>query len=105
MSIKTNIKHFTFLMAICCMGWFYSTAYASIASQNCSYQEQTKPSYEYHREWTNKYLQAPSFLYKQDQSPKAMMPMDLPGIFTNPLNPKPVPSDNTPEEIIPTPGG
>ena len=106
MGIKTNFKSLILIIVICSIEWFHPATYASIAVQNsCPYQ--SKLSYGCNQAWVNKYLQAPSFLYNynHDQFPRAMMPMELPDIFTNPSKPKEPEPNNTPKEIIPAPGG
>ena len=41
-------------------------------------------------EYLNKYRESPSLLKNMDEVPRAMMPIELPDIFTNP--PKPIPA-------------
>jgi len=51
------------------------------------------------------YVCGETHTFKYLESPRAMMPIDLPGIFTNPPKPAPVIPDNSPKELIPEPGG
>lgn len=54
--------------------------------------------------YVKNYFQTPLMLKGIHEQPTAMMPIDLPGIFTNPSAPLPVAPINPPEEVIPTQG-
>jgi hypothetical protein len=86
---------------------FSEPAYCSISSSSaCSpqYNEVSVQKNSSNQLPKNKCLQPPATSQKWNEPPKAMLPNELPKLFTDPPKPTPIIPDNLSEEIINKPG-